>query len=446
MIWRNTFSERNPVKATTVVLPALAALLLCTVCTAAEDTWLSGVDTWGGRAASPAVVDPAVRSPLQDVISLRGSWDFAVDAEGIGRVAGWVNPGAAWPGLRSIQVPGCWEAQGVGQPGMSTTWDCKWDCALRALRHAYLGSAWYRRTISLPIAWQGKRIWLKLGGVQAQGWFWVNGQPVAHLDSYCGTYKYDITDLVVPGKEAVVVALVRNDVSSRKGAVNAGHRWGGLYRDVEIEATPSTWIDDCWVDGDFDHRAAIVHVAIGAVAADKVTPRFVDIKVRTTEGEPAGQITQEVIPRERRSVDLACIVPLSVFQPWSPARPRLYLADVTLRDCDRKLHGWQQRFGVRKLEVRGNRFYLNNQPFFVRAYGDDFVYPVELASPASRELHKEHFEVARRSGFVYARLHTHCEWPEFFEAADEAGISSSLNCHITIIGRRERSRLIRYAT
>ena len=207
---------------------------------------------WAGREASLAVVNPVVRSPLQEVISLRGKWEFAVDPDGTGRVQGWMNAGASWPGLRSIEVPGCWEAQGVGKPGMSITWDCKWDHGPRPLRHIYMGSAWYRRSVALPANWQGKRVWLKIGGVRAQGWFWVNGRAVAHVDNYCGTYKYDITDLVVPGKQALVVAFVRNDLPSRKGAASWIHRAGGLYRDVEIEATPATWIDNCWVQGLFD--------------------------------------------------------------------------------------------------------------------------------------------------------------------------------------------------
>ena len=136
-----------------------------------------------------------------------------------------------------------------------------------------------------------------------------------------------------------------------------------------------------------------------------------------------------------------------MFQPWSPESPQLYLADATLHDGDCTLHGWQERFGVRKLEVRGDRFYLNDKPFFVRGYGDDFIYPETLASPASREIHRKHFEVARRSGFVYVRLHTHCEWPEFYEAADEAGIliQPELPYYRQLAGRRV-FLLIRNAT
>ena len=206
------------------------------------------------RVATPAVVNPAVRSPLAAVISLRGAWDFAVDPKGRGRDEGWMKPKTSWPGLRQIEVPGCWEAQGVGQPGMSTTWDIHFDCLPCRLRHVYRGSAWYRRAVAVPETWTGKRVWLKIGGVRAQGWFWINGHFVTHVDNYCGTYKYDVTDLVAPGQEAAVVALVRNDVPARKGEIAATNCFGGVYRDVELEATPTTWIDNLWVQGDLDRR------------------------------------------------------------------------------------------------------------------------------------------------------------------------------------------------
>ena len=160
------------------VLVRFSVMAAAVVSTALSSVRAEGPDDWAGREASLAVVNPAVRSPLQEVISLRGNWDFSVDPDGTGRARGWMNPGAQWPGLRSINVPGCWEAQGVGQPGMSATWDCRWDCGPRPLRNVYLGSAWHRRTVLIPKTWQGKRVWLKIGGVRAQGWFWVNGRPV----------------------------------------------------------------------------------------------------------------------------------------------------------------------------------------------------------------------------------------------------------------------------
>ena len=150
----------------------------------------------------------------------------------------------------------------MGTPGMGDSWDCKWDHCAKPLRWVYKGDAWYRKTVTIPEAWRGQRIWLKVGGVRSQGWFWVNQTPVAWVDNYCGTYKYDITDLVQAGTQAVVVAEVNNVLPSRKGLFSSTHRFGGLYRDVELEATPDARIDYAWVRGDFDRQAAEVHATV----------------------------------------------------------------------------------------------------------------------------------------------------------------------------------------
>ena len=65
-----------------------------------------------GRAkAWPAVVNPAVHSPLQNVLSLRGEWEFVTRGVAPSRHPGWVAFYAKpWPEARKLQVPGCWEA------------------------------------------------------------------------------------------------------------------------------------------------------------------------------------------------------------------------------------------------------------------------------------------------------------------------------------------------
>jgi beta-galactosidase len=386
---------------------------------------IQGADSWGCRPASPAVVNPVVRSPLQSVLSLRGDWEFVTQGVGPLRHPGWrAFYAKPWPGARTLQVPGCWEEQGVGAPGMGDSWDCKWDHCAKPLRHVYSGDAWYRKTVPIPEAWRGQRVWLKIGGVRSQGWFWVNKTPVAWVDTYCGTFKYDVTDLVQPGQPAVVVAEVNSALPSRKGLFSSTHRFGGLYRDVELEATPDARIDYAYVRGDFDNKAAEVHATIAWSDPARLPKKPVlRVAVTTVDGRPAGGGAREVaVDPSRGTVEVVLPVALSPFLPWSPESPALYVAEITLCDGETPIHGWAERFGVRKLEARGERFYLNGKPFFVRGYGDDFVYPLSLVSPASREEHLRHFRAAREAGFVYVRLHTHCELPEYFEAADEAGV------------------------
>lgn len=389
-------------------------------------------DCWGRCAPTPAVVNPAVLSPSQKVVSLRGAWDFKTDP-GFGSLLqfGFGNLNEDfWSDKLSINVPGCWEAQGVGEPGLSQTWDCKWDCNPRPLNHVYTGGAIYRKLVRIPENWQGSRIWLKVGGVRSEARFWIDGVPIGIINNYCGSYKYDVTPFAKPGKTVELIGYVRNDVPSRKGQMCDFHKFGGLYRDVEFEATPQTWLDDVWVQGQLSKTAserqnARVHLTVKTVREREDVDLYVAIKT------PDGNIVAE----NRRTLSVAknidddhaaetvVDIPVDGVKLWSPESPILYLADVKIVNrADKTEHGWVERFGFRKFEVIGNRFYFNNLPFFIRGYGETFIYPETLVSPADRKFHLKNFEVIKEAGFNETRMHTHCELPEYFEAADEAGV------------------------
>ena len=98
--------------------------------------------------------------------------------------------------------------------------------------------------------------------MNSQGWVWVNGTFVAHDWAYCGTWKYDVTDLVVPGEKATIAVLARNDVASRRGESNCVRMYGGLLRGVELEATPAVSIDNALVEPLFDQKKARLHVTL----------------------------------------------------------------------------------------------------------------------------------------------------------------------------------------
>lgn len=381
-------------------------LLLGVACIAAG-AWGESF-TWGGREKHPAVVNPAVKKGTEDTISLRGAWECTTSCRKAPLRNGiWgFFPDSKWKDVREIEVPSCWEAQGIGEPGNGECWDCTWDENSKPIRHKHMGFVWYRKRVDVPSAWSGKRIWIKFGGIKSVGWVWVNGKQVALVDDYCGTYKYEITDLVKPGETATVVVQVDNRRPSRKGLMSAMHRWGGIYRDVELEATPQTFIDDAWVRGDFDAKAAEAHVTVCGMDSCKVR---LSVEGKSVEAERA---VGETVLR----------LPLDSFRPWSPEHPNLYTAKVEIVRNGCAIHVRHERFGVRKLEVAGKEFRLNGKPIFLSGFGDDHVYPITGMTPADRSVHRAHLAKARSAGFNFARLHTHCEVPEYFEAADEVGM------------------------
>jgi len=115
-------------------------------------------------------------------------------------------------------------------------------------------------------------------------------------------------------------------------------------------------------------------------------------------------------------------IPLGNFRPWSPEEPNLYTAKVELVSNGKVLQTRCERFGVRKFETRGDRFYLNDKPFFLRGAGWHWIWPMEGLPLPDRATFLARARLVRAAGFNAVRTHTSCPFPELFEAADEAGL------------------------
>lgn len=436
----------------------LAAFLSPGVAAVAED--------WGAPE-SFAVVNPVVRSPYADAISLAGKWDFSA-ANAIFQRLALPKDDHLWGpqalvGARQIDVPGIWEAQGVGEPGPGKTWDCLWDCGHWDLQNQYSGIALYRKYVDVPERWRGKRVWLKIGGAASQAYVWVNRGQAAFYDAYCGARKYDVTSLVTPGEKAEILAILRNDVPARIGLFDVNEHFGGFYRDVELEATPNLYIDDVWARGDLKRNRVDVRVYLKSTSPDgKALPIYdeeldliererleslratcatqnesskfkidgvgaIELTIKTLEGDVVATVEKKNPATPIGDFGLPKPFVLSATIPnlraWTPESPNLYLADVVLKDDKGVvLHGWTERFGVRDLKVVGKTFELNGRPYFMRGGGDHNYDQINLIEPPDRDRFREHMAIYKEAGFNYMRHHTHSPLPEYFEAAEEAGI------------------------
>jgi hypothetical protein len=375
---------------------------------------ISGYELWGMRPKRIAVVNPVLGEEPGTTLDLSGEWEFTQTRNFTMRYM-FVNrfqEEADWGKTRKIRLPGLLETQGVGEPGKSETWDCTWDRGPKPLRHVFRNLGWLRKTVEIPAGWAGKRIWLKIGDVTSQAWFWVNDVQVTWHENYCGTYKYEITDIVTPGKPAKIVIEVSNLVAKRGGTRNSMNRWTGIPRALTLEATPDVFIDDAWARGDFDTKCAEVHVNVaGAVAGRPPCRMRVMVEGETVE---TGVAEGDNVVR----------LPLRKFRAWSPESPNLYTAKVELVTADGKvLQKRRERFGVRKFEVRGREFFLNGRPFFIRGVGYHNVQPIVGSDRiGDREYRRREVAQMRAAGYNFTRLHTRCETPEFFDVCDELGL------------------------
>jgi beta-galactosidase/beta-glucuronidase len=107
---------------------------------------------------------------------------------------------------------------------------------------------------------------------------------------------------------------------------------------------------------------------------------------------------------------------------WSPEEPNLYDLRLELLDAeDNVLDAVESYFGMRKIEARDGKVFLNGRPCYQRLVLDQGYFPGGLlTAPADEDLRKD-IELAKEMGFNGARKHQKVEDPRWLYWADTLG-------------------------
>jgi hypothetical protein len=341
-------------------------------------------------------------------MSLDGGWAFALDPGNVGEKERWWAADKVF--ADNIDVPGCWQAQGFGQPR---------GC----MRHHYEGAAWYKKVVRLPEDWKGKSLWLTVGGAARRSTVFVNGQAVGSHDGFMTPFRFDITEAAKIGGENVVAIRVDNSGGGPVGCFNYLGNWGGIYRSVAIEATDNAWIDDVFVIPDVDRGQAKLKITL--LSKEKIQPFRGTLKAEISLAGDAVKETfradKEIAIEPGRELETEIDVLIPNAKLWFPETPNLYDAKVTLSGGGVRDER-QVRFGMRKIDWTGGRLTINGRPCFLRGYGDDNVEVMTCLPPAKKEFFAERFALAKSLGFNNVRFHSNTPFEECFQAADEAGV------------------------
>ncbi len=358
-------------------------------------------------------IAPALKA--EATLPLNGAWQFRFCPDNQGEQQKWFEPSAEFP--QQIQVPGVWDAQGIGQPTDKT-------------RNNAIGVGWYRRSFTLPADWAGRRVCLRIGGAHRSAKVWVNAQPVGEHWGYPVAFAFDISRfLKADGEQSVVIAVDSRRHKDRDTLTGAFDLidymdidWGGLFEAVSLEATRDIWLDDVFVIPNPAAGRANVRVQLGKTdkaASDPLTVKF-SVKRWSADGSNGSPLDSG----EREFGGQTTIeweLNLANAPLWTPETPNLLKLDLALRRGQDVLDERSVRFGQRLLEIRGKDFYLNGERFFFRGYGDDYTFP-KLISPADVGYWKQYLSKRKEYGLVGVRHHSTMVPESYLTAADEVGI------------------------
>jgi len=354
------------------------------------------------KAAVPRPEHPRPDAFRTNWMTLNGEWQFEIDRAADGEARGLASGQDL---AKKIIVPFCPESNLSGLGFGNTN---------------YFEDAWYRRMMELPAAMSGHRIRLHFGAVDYRAWVYVNGQLAGTHVGGNAVFSFDITKLLHPGQNELVVRI--HD-ALRSGLQPGGKqsyvksdggdytRTTGIWQPVWLEAVGSSFVENFSVVADPDHSRVLIEAAINGSDPDLklVVQAFADGKLVGSDAAAGSWRNQRLVVNLRKK------------KLWQPGSPFLYDLKFTLYRGKNVVDEMRSYFGLRKVTIQGRRMLINDQPVFQRLILDQGFYPDGLWTAPSDDALKHDIEMSMAAGYNGARLHQKVFEPRFLYWADKLG-------------------------
>ncbi|NRF90614.1 glycoside hydrolase family 2 [Paenibacillus frigoriresistens] len=345
-------------------------------------------------------------------INLNGEWEFEFDDDRVGSKEKWHLGNRKLS--KTIQVPFAFQSKlsGIGS-------------------NEFHDVVWYRRDLTLPEAFQNKRILLHFGAVDYEATVWVNGVLVAKHEGGHTPFHADITDALQAGTNKLVVKAVdySKDVTLPRGkqywhtdsASIFYTRTTGIWQTVWMEAVAAEgYLDKVKITPDIDEKQVEFQFFIQGSDSNAKTQLKVEISFN---GELVSEDTYGM-----RSSSGARKIRLNDFNDhglgawWTPEHPNLYDVTITLLVDNKAVDVVTSYFGMRKVSIENGKLCLNNRPYFLKMVLDQGYFPDGNLTPPSDEAIKQDVELTKAMGFNGARKHQKLEDPRFLYWCDKLGL------------------------
>lgn len=295
-----------------------------------------------------------IATATRDLVKLDGVWKFGIDSR---------LPEEPW--LAGLDTP-------LEAAVPASYNDLFTDPAIRD----HVGWVYYQRSVQVPRGWAAERILLRFDAATHSAKVYVDDQLVGeHIGGYT-PFDIDITDAVKPGAAFRLTVAVSPDLTNTTippGKIEVGmtggktqtyfhdfYNYAGLARSVSLYSLPQVHVDDVTVVTTFEGPTGFVDYRVETIG---------DADVRVSLVDAAGGLVATASGPEGR-LEIADVV------LWKPGAAYLYELTVEALEGETVLDTYSLAVGVRTVEVRGEEFLVNGEPFYFTGFGkheDTFV-------------------------------------------------------------------------
>ncbi len=395
-----------------------------------------------GLLASIALSWMAAVTPADEptTISLDGDWGFAWTPSCVEPVPA-IPPPSAFE--VTATVPGRWDDQLERFRPARWFKSAAFETAQGPVRYLS-GIGWYRRTIDVPAAWQGRAVTLTIGWAVGQVHVWVNQRHVGQYDYGVYTpYAVDLSDRLRPGERNELIVSVDNTRGFAGGWAflgNAG-RASGITRPVTLEVTTDPGrIADLYVKPGKDLGEVVWALDLEVPAAPRCAPASaLEWQVRDGSRRTVLASGSAFVPAFERSRTVTWRQRIDAIKPWRPKQPHLYWTDVRWTTADGAC--WDthaQRFGLRRWSHDGRKLKLNGRTIYLRGEFGAYYFPINATTPTDMDYWRRHIQRAKQIGMNYINFAARVCPTELLEAADELGMVMQCGDHMTVLAEHAR--------
>lgn len=331
-------------------------------------------------------------------VNLNGSWQFHFDQDNAGVAAGWSEGKADFPDRITVPFP--------------------WGSPLSGLENkADIG--WYRRSIKVPEAWQGKRVFLVVGACDwlTQGWF--DGQALGKHQGGYTPFEFELTPAIKWGEAQPVVLRVDDTPHPFKLEGKQGYGDAkGIWQTIYLEARPAVYLKSLHYLPDIDAGKVTVKAQLSdpAPAGSTLTLHF-----------ETGDLPDATATIASGAKEVQFEVPVPHTHLWTLDDPFLYEVNAALSANGAVDHvgtyfGMRQ-IGVGKLPGTDTSYVtLNHQPLYLKMALDQSYNPEGFYTFPSDAFMRDEILRSKRIGLNANRIHIKVEVPRKLYWADRLGL------------------------
>lgn len=300
----------------------------------------------------------------------------------------------------------------------------------------YHGLAYYWCDFTPDIdLYDGGRVLLCFGGVDYKADVWFNGTYIGCDEGGETPFTFDITENLYLGNKNLLAVRVLNPCEKTidgLNLMNTPHRnkvvkksagsclnHGGIWYGVSITAVPSVYIDDVYVNADFNTGKATFKVSVKS-NADTDAKLIVNVSEKSVSA-PAVAEEEIYICAASGSSEATLTLTVNDFKPWHVDTPNLYNATVSVISEGGE-HVKTTRFGFREFCVKDGYFYLNGKKLLIKSSHSGNAFPEGQMLPVDQSQLRRDFIYAKSCGFNMIRCIAGLFRPEQMELADEIGL------------------------